>query len=204
MVVRVIYTVMDEANISSTISQFSICCNNSTEIPVSLPNDSIVYQRLCSNLQTLINPCTNNDIFSDVIVCVSGRSLPLHRSILAARSPFFMSFFSSKGFIELASSTPISNSNVESTRPKLDLACILNTFSHQDSIGNVGFDAFFAIVGFLYCGKQSIPEVKCIDEQCLHEACGPKVKFSIEMLHLSSVFDVPELKDYWQVCKYMI
>jgi hypothetical protein len=112
-----------------------------------------------------------------------------------------MSLFSSKELTKLASFVPTSDSNGESTCMKLDLAHILDRFSHQNIIRDVGYDAFMTIVGFLYCGKQSIPKVKCIDEQCLHETCGPKVKFSIEMLHLSSVFDVPELKAYWQVCK---
>lgn len=53
-------------------------------------------------------------------------------------------------------------------------------------------------ISFLYSAKQTIPAIKCIDRECLHEACRPVVKFAVEMLCLSIIFDIPELKTLWQ------
>lgn len=201
-----------EATLSSPItvltsSPFSMSNSSSTEAAHSITvfnppasiGDNTAFQKLSSNIHSLIAPDSGNifsdvDIFSDVLVYVSDRAVPLHRCVLAVRCPFFMSLFS-QDMTYLESLAPVGRTDTESTKLRIDLGQLLDKCPNT---GRVGYDAFMVTIGFLYSGKQTIPDVKCIDDQCLHEACRPVVDFAVEMLCLSSVLNITDLKAFWQ------
>ena len=166
---------------------------------------------LSSSIQGLISlHPTARDTFSDVSIYASGKSVHLHRCILAARSPFFRALFS-KDRRDLSYLSPCSRgeSSIKEDLSviRLDLEKILKMVIKETGsrIGTrIRFDAFWATMLFLYSGKVSIQTVKCIDTECLHEVCLPSVKFAVEMLCLSSVFDIHELKSLFQVITYLI
>lgn len=152
-------------------------------------------QNLSSNIEGLLSFDADNT-FSDVLIYVSGRPVPLHRCILSARCPFFKALFSNRSG-ELSSLAPHAKNKEDSSILKIDLQKLLDKFISSGA-GQVGFEAFIHTISFLYSGKQIIPVCKCIDQDCLHEACWPAVKFGIEMLCLASIFDISELKLLWQ------
>lgn len=150
-------------------------------------------QKLSSNLYSLV--CTEFDhTFSDVLIYVSSSVVPLHRCILAARCPFFKTLFS-KDKEYLASLVPAEQADAESMKLKIDLGKLLSSLTKIDK---VNYDAFMAVIGFLYSGHRIMVEVRCIDDECLHEACRPVVDYAVEMLGLSLVFDMIDLKVFWE------
>lgn len=151
--------------------------------------------KLSSNIESLLS-ADADDLFSDVVIHVSGQGVPLHKCILAARCAFFKDLFSKKS-VELSSFAPNAKSKEGSLKLQIDLQRLLDSFA-SGGAGQVGFEAFALTVSFLYSGKQIIPAIKCMDQNCLHDACWPAVKFGIEMLCLTSVFEIFDLKRLWQ------
>ncbi|MCO5580493.1 hypothetical protein L7F22_034361 [Adiantum nelumboides] len=158
------------------------------------------FQILSSNLQSLISPVLDNK-FSDVVFYVAGHLVPLHRCILAARCPFFMSLFS-KDAAYLASFAPIDDSiQKSSSRLTIDLGRLFDAFP---DVWNISYEAFMTTTEFIYCGTQTLTAVPCVDENCLHEVCRPVVKFFIDMLAIASLLDITILKDFWQSRLYHV
>eukprot|EP00250_Pteridium_aquilinum_P020809 c2495_g1_i1 orf=121-1965(-) len=159
--------------------------------------DNARLQCLRDNVHSLISS-DSDDIFSDVLFYVSGCVVPLHRCILAVRCPFFKSLFT-KDATYLASLSPVDEPANTDSSPKLkiDFGRLFDTWP---SVGKVSYEAFMTTMGFIYSGTQAVSAVKCIDDECSHEACGPVVDFAIDMLGLSSVLDITDLKTFWQNC----
>ncbi|KAH7437069.1 hypothetical protein KP509_05G055000 [Ceratopteris richardii] len=176
-------------NTCSAEAGHSSVCNPETPLPA----ESFFLRKLSSNLYGLIST-EIDDSFSDVLFYVSGSVIPLHRCILAARSPFFKTLFS-KDSSYLRSFAPEKQATTEDTKLKIDFDRLLSTLK---KVGGVSYGAFMATIGFLYSGQRVTTEVKCIDDHCLHEACRPVIDFAVEMLGLSSVLDVTDLKNYWE------
>lgn len=168
---------------------------SSTEVANNGTNcDNTNLQSLSHDLQNLIPP-NADDIFSDVLFYVSGHAMPLHRCILAVRCPFFKSLFAKKTTY-LASLAPADErGNKDRWKLKIDLGKLFNIWPVA---GKVNYEAFMTIVEFLYTGTQVVPTVNCMDDDCLHEACRPVVDFAIDMLGLTSVLDITNLKNFWQ------
>lgn len=163
--------------------------------PPASPAESSALQKFSSNIYTLLST-DFDDSFSDVLIYVSNRVVPLHRCILAAGCPFFKSLFlKDKRYLD--SLAPGEPSDEKSTKLKIDLGRLLLS-TLPSYTGKVCYDALLTIIGFLYSGHQTVTNVKCIDDHCLHEACGPVVEYAVQMLGLSSVFDLGDLKIFWQ------
>ncbi|MCO5577493.1 hypothetical protein L7F22_031324 [Adiantum nelumboides] len=171
---------------SSTDVSHSFIVNPQTPL-----SESSTLQKFSSNLYSLVSTDFDHS-FSDVLLYVSSCVVPLHRCILAARCPFFKSLFSKDKFY-LASFAPAEQSDTENTKLKIDLGKLLSSLTKTYK---VSYDAFMAVIGFLYSGHQISIEARCIDDQCLHEACRPVVDFVVEILGLSSVFEIIDLKTF--------
>ncbi|KAI5057332.1 hypothetical protein GOP47_0027347 [Adiantum capillus-veneris] len=173
---------------------YSNSANIAKDSSLNQLDDSLNFQILSSNLQSLISPFFDNK-FSDVLFYVAGHPVPLHRCILAARCPFFMCLFS-KDASYLASLAPIDESvNKTSPKLKIDLGRLFDTYP---DIGKVSCEAFMTTMEFIYSGTRTLPAIPCIEDECLHEACRPVVGFSIDMLALASLLDITALKNLWQ------
>ena len=133
------------------------------------------YERLGADLEGLMRGA--DDDYSDLTVVVGGKRLPLHRCILAARCPGLRKALrdvEQTGNVKLELDL---NSVVENSRP-------------------VGYEAFMALMGYVYGGKlQPWPvAVPCHDSSCSHLTCRPAIDFVLEILSASTLFNVPEVK----------
>ncbi|MCO5598947.1 hypothetical protein L7F22_053046 [Adiantum nelumboides] len=188
---------LSSSSISSSAAQGVFCHSAIASSLVSPSSDTCerAFLKLSSNFESLLSSDAD-DSFSDVVIYVSGQGVPLHRCILAARCSFFKDFFS-KNSVELLSYSPDSNCKEGSLKLHIDLQRLVqNVASHGAE--QVGYEAFIISISFLYSGKQIVPAIKCMDEDCTHEACWPAVKFGVEMLCLASIFDISDLKLLWQ------
>ncbi|KAL3616749.1 Nitrogen permease reactivator protein [Castilleja foliolosa] len=125
---------------------------------------------------------SGNDL-SDAEIVVEESNVSVHRCILAARSKFFDNLFrNDKG---------VSGKGV---KPRYHMASLL-------PYGKVGYDAFVIFLNYSYTGKlkQSPIEVStCVDSTCTHDACGPAVNFSVELMYAAVIFQVAELVSLFQ------
>ncbi|XP_010049459.2 BTB/POZ domain and ankyrin repeat-containing protein NPR1 isoform X1 [Eucalyptus grandis] len=124
--------------------------------------------------------------FSDAtIVAADGREVPVHRCVLAVRSPFFGAKFSR------------SQSGV-----RLEFKELTEDFGVGVGVGfEVGAEALVVVLGYLYSGKvKAFPKgvCDCVDEECQHVACRPALEFLVQVLYASSRFQIPELVALYQ------
>ncbi|KAG7984040.1 hypothetical protein I3843_04G137100 [Carya illinoinensis] len=163
----------------------SICCFASNTETLSSeplpPPDVSALSHLSENLELLFNS-PGSDHFADAKIIVSsssscnGREIPVHRCILAARSPFFKNLF--------AGSARETSGAAEFQLKEL-------AKDHW-----VGVDALEAVLAYMYSGKvRPLPKAVCVcvDEDCPHVACRPVVDFMVEVLYASSTFQISEL-----------
>ncbi|KAK4757747.1 hypothetical protein SAY87_019048 [Trapa incisa] len=139
------------------------------------PPDS--FRLLSDNLNSIFRS-PGPDFFADAKIALGeGRELPVHRCILAARSPFFKAAFSGKD-----------------RGVKLELREIAKDME-------IGPESMLAVLGYLYSGKvKPLPEgvCECIDDLCSHVSCRPAIDFLVQVLYASSVFHLSELVDLYQ------
>ncbi|XP_027368123.1 regulatory protein NPR3-like [Abrus precatorius] len=116
--------------------------------------------------------------YSDAEIFVEGKTVGIHRCILASRSPFFHEFFK-KG----------KDGSVKEGKPRY-------LMSELVPYGTVGCEAFNVFLHYLYTGrlKASPPEVTtCVDETCIHDACRPAINYALELMYASTTFQMKEL-----------
>lgn len=138
-------------------------------------------RRLSDNLGSVFESPEFKSFADAKIVVGDGREVPVHMSILAARSPFFKMLF-------LGSKYGLGGVKFE-----------LKDFAKDHDIG---FDSLMLVLGYLYSGKMKpLPKDLCFcaDNECLHVACRPVVDFIMELLYVSFVFQIEELVSHFEV-----
>lgn len=176
----------NDADISRGSS--SVCCagnsGSSSILPANSASDAIALRRLSETLESMFLSDTSStsdfDFFADArLVTACGREIPVHRCILAARSPFLRNMFSGHG----------------GKNAKFELKEWMKDY-------DVSSEVIVTVLSYLYSGRVkacSKDVCICVDEECSHEACRPAVKFMVEVLYASSVFQVSELVAKFQV-----
>ncbi|CAI9089943.1 OLC1v1024598C3 [Oldenlandia corymbosa var. corymbosa] len=132
--------------------------------------------KLSGNLEKLLLE-TGYD-YSDAVIVVEGNSVGLNRCILASRSQFFHDLFKKSA-----------NESAKESKPKYDMKELL---PH----GNVGYETFMVYLHYVYTGKLKPlpPEVStCVDDSCVHDACGPAINCIVELIYASTTFQMKEL-----------
>ncbi|XP_074305355.1 BTB/POZ domain and ankyrin repeat-containing protein NPR1-like [Silene latifolia] len=183
----------DHSNNSSTLSTAT------TTITTDLTTtpDTSALRRLSDNLSTLFTTTTATPDFSfsssyadaSVSCSRSNRTLPLHRCILAARSPFFKSLFATK------------SKERETAKPKPKSRIVKLEVKELCKEYEVGFDSVVSVLAYLYSGQvMALPKggCVCVDDHCSHLACRPAVDFLVEVLYLSHTFQIAELVALYQ------
>ncbi|KAH6756920.1 hypothetical protein C2S53_006722 [Perilla frutescens var. hirtella] len=113
--------------------------------------------------------------YSDAEIEVEGFVVGVHRCILAARSHFFHRLFK--------------NGDDQEGRPRFLMSNLVPN-------GRVGYEAFMFVMNYLYTGKikTSPSEVStCVDESCPHDSCGAAINYAVEMMYVSTTFQINEL-----------
>uniref|UniRef100_A0A0D6QSN6 BTB domain-containing protein n=1 Tax=Araucaria cunninghamii TaxID=56994 RepID=A0A0D6QSN6_ARACU len=132
-------------------------------------------QKLSSNFESLLS--TTDIDCSDAEIVVEDRVVPVHRCILASRSPFFREKLFS------------GSSQTAGGKQRYELKDWLVK-------GDLGYDAFMILLGYLYSGKVKAPPpgvCTCIDDTCVHDACRPAVIFAVQLMYGAHLFKIPEL-----------
>ncbi|KAG9455633.1 hypothetical protein H6P81_000141 [Aristolochia fimbriata] len=161
----------------------NISCVSNTDTFSSSPDfpaaDVASLRRLSDNLDAIFQS-PQYGFCSDARIMVSAsRDVPVHRCILAARSPFFLSLFTAAP---------------KDRTPKLELKELAKDY-------DVGYDALVSVLAYLYTGKVRPPPegvCVCVDEDCCHLACRPKVDFMVQVLYASFNFQIAELVALYQ------
>lgn len=140
------------------------------------------FQTLSSDLGSLIQT-PDEDNFSDLTVIVDGRKVSVHRCILAARCPGFRKVLA----------------EVQPTGKGKKLELELNSIVVKD--GKIGFEAFTAVMGYVYGGRMEPwpVNVACYHSSCEHLTCRPAIDYVLEVLRASLLFGLPEVKTLAQV-----
>lgn len=156
--------------------------SSSSEAPSSRGLTHESFQILCSDLGSLMR--IPDEEFSDLSIVVDGRKVPVHRCILAARCSGLRKVF--------AEMEPNNGSN---NKPEVELGSIVTD-------GKLGFEAFMAVMGYVYGGKMDPwpATVACFQPSCAHLTCRPAIDYVLEILRASILFSLPELKTLAQVC----
>ncbi|KAK4761908.1 hypothetical protein SAY87_029792 [Trapa incisa] len=145
-----------------------------TPTPTSRPDS---FKLLSDNLDAIFG-FPGPDFFSDAKIALGeGRELPVHRCILAARSPFFKAAFFGKD-----------------RGVKLKLKEIAKDMEIRP-------ESVLAVLGYLYSGKVKPSPAgvcECVDDQCGHVSCRPAIDFLVQVLYASSVFHLSELVETYQ------
>lgn len=135
---------------------------------------------------------TDQELYSDMTILVDGRRVPVHRSILAVRSPVWR-----KVFAEMAKESAGKSSKASAKfPPELELSGVVGEGRR------IGYAAFKTVMGYVYGGRlrpMSSVVNECRDVTCHHLACRPAIDYAVELLNSASVFDIPELKNLVQV-----
>lgn len=186
---RIAFSDSNDIDISGGSS--SVCCtgqknNESPNLPANSPADANALGRLSETLESMFLTEASSppefDFFADakLVAPAGNREIPVHRCILSARSPFFRSIFSA---------------GKKETNAKVELREWMKDY-------NVSFDVIVIVLGYLYSGRvKAWPRdvCVCVDDECSHDACMPVVKFMVEVLYASFIFQVSELVAKFQV-----
>lgn len=165
-------------SISSGGGELGACSADSSPVHPSKSPDIAALEKLSESIESLLSIADLD--CSDAEIVVQDRAVPVHRCILAARSPFFRE----KLF--------------PSTRPESQAASAKLRYELKDWLteGNVGYEAFRILLAYLYSGKVKAPPTEvciCMDSTCVHDACRPAVDFTVELMYAAHVFQIPEL-----------
>lgn len=122
--------------------------------------------------------------YYDAEIIVEDIPVGVPRCILASRSQFFHQLLKKR------------NDGSESEgKPKY-------LMSELVPYGKVGLEAFKVFLHYMYTGKlkPSPPEVStCVDDDCVHDACGPAINYALELMYVSATFQIEELVNVVQV-----
>ncbi|TVU34996.1 hypothetical protein EJB05_16858 [Eragrostis curvula] len=162
--------------------------------------ETVSLNRLSKNLERLLLDEDLDCSDADVDVPDGGPPVPVHRCILAARSPFFYELFAKRGRGgptaggDAAAGTGGSGEGAGSGRPRYKMEELVPG-------GRVGREAFLAFLGYIYTGKlrPAPPDVvSCADPVCPHDSCPPVIKFAVELMYAAWTFKIPELISLFQ------
>ncbi|KAK9099371.1 hypothetical protein Syun_026416 [Stephania yunnanensis] len=158
----------------------SSCVSNADDPPPP-PPDVAALRRLSENLESIFDSSDDFAFCSDAAIAVSSaREIPVHRCVLAARSPFFKTLFA--------------KNNSGGGETKIELKEVAKEFE-------LGADSLGVVLAYLYSGKvKPFPRDSCVcvDEECLHVGCRPAVVAMAEVLYASFTFQIPELVALYQ------
>lgn len=165
-------------SISSGGGELGACSADSSPVHPSKSPDIAALEKLSESIESLLSIADLD--CSDAEIVVQDRAVPVHRCILAARSPFFRE----KLF--------------PSTRTESQAASAKLRYELKDWLteGNVGYEAFRILLAYLYSGKVKAPPTEvciCMDGTCVHDACRPAVDFAVELMYAAHIFQIPEL-----------
>jgi len=170
-------------SISSGGGELGACSADSSPVHPSKTPDIAALEKLSESIESLLSLDVD---CSDAEIMVQDRAVPVHRCILAARSPFFK---------EKLFPSARQESQAASAKLRYELKDWLTA-------GNVGYEAFKILLAYLYSGKVKAPPPNvciCIDSSCVHDACRPAVDFAVELMYAAHVFQIPELVSLSQV-----
>ncbi|KAJ1285558.1 hypothetical protein BS78_03G288600 [Paspalum vaginatum] len=161
--------------------------------------EAVSLNRLSKNLERLLLDPDLGCSDADVEVPDGGPPVPIHRCILAARSPFFYDLFAARGRGGAArpDATAGAGGAVEgdaSGRPRYKMEELVPG-------GRVGREAFQAFLGYLYTGKlrpAPLDVVSCADPVCPHDSCPPVIRFAVELTYAAWAFKIPEVISLFQ------
>jgi regulatory protein NPR1 len=157
--------------------------------------------RLSNNLERLLLDPDLDCSDADVDMADGGPPVPVHRCILAARSPFFYDLVRGTPRREgLLLSAAISGGGGEGTgtgsrRPRYKMEELVPG-------GRVGREAFLEFTRYLYTGKlRPAPHdvVACADHACPHDSCPPAIRFAVELMYAAWTFKISDLVAVFQV-----
>uniref|UniRef100_A0ACD5VHH3 Uncharacterized protein n=1 Tax=Avena sativa TaxID=4498 RepID=A0ACD5VHH3_AVESA len=154
--------------------------------------DAVSLNRLSNNLERLFLDRDLDCSDADVDMADGGSPIPVHRCILAARSPFFYEFVrGSRGDGLLSSSVAGgSGGGGEGTgRPLYKMEQLVPG-------GRVGREALLEFMRYLYTGKlrPAPPDVvSCADHACPHDSCPPAIRFAVELMYAAWTFKISDL-----------
>ncbi|XP_024522029.1 BTB/POZ domain and ankyrin repeat-containing protein NPR1 [Selaginella moellendorffii] len=182
--------------------------------------------KLGQDLEGLVTSAEDCHFYSDAeIIVAEGVTVPVHRCILAARSPFLRRIFAEKQREQqrvqaaaVAVAPPERRSKAGEKRKEPPAAAAAAASGGRGSgsgrvevdlaelaggTGKIGRQALMIVLGYFYGGKfQRIEEecsgVTCMDSQCPHVACWPVIEFLLELLFVGSLFQVSDLKSMAQ------
>lgn len=166
----------------SDITSAGLCYADPPPSPPVPPAEVAALSRLSDHLASLLRTpalafCSDASIIVRSVGKEEPYAVPVHRCVLAARSPFFRDKFAEGA-------------------KELELGKLVGDFE-------VGLDALQTVVRYVYTGRlEELPVgvAECVDESCgRHEACWPAVHFMIQVLHAASTFDINELVSVFQV-----
>jgi regulatory protein NPR1 len=139
------------------------------------------FQKLCGDLEALIR--VPDQEYSDLTIVTDGKTVPVHRCILAVRCPGLR-----KAFAEME--------QIGGSKLELELSSVVPD-------GKIGYEAFVAVMGYVYGGKmEPWPAlVPCYDPSCSHLTCRPAIDYVLEVLRASLLLTLPEVKAVAEVCQ---
>jgi regulatory protein NPR1 len=144
---------------------------------------TVALEKLGLDLANLIQAA--DEEYSDVIMIVDGKRVPIHRCIIAVRCPSFRKVFAGMGAEKAEGSKK---------QPELELNSLVKE-------GRIGYEAFMTVMGYVY-GGQLRPlniVVECWDPSCAHSTCRPVIDYVLELLCASVLFGIQELKTIAEV-----
>lgn len=160
--------------------------------------EAVSLSRLSKNLEQLLLLDPDLDCSdADVEVPDGGPPVPVHRCILAARSPFFYELFAARGRGGAArgDASATAGEGAGSGRPRYKMEELVPG-------GRVGREAFQAFLGYVYTGKlrpAPLDVVSCADPVCPHDSCPPAIRFAVEIMYAAWTFKIRELILVFQV-----
>ncbi|WVZ68701.1 hypothetical protein U9M48_017609 [Paspalum notatum var. saurae] len=161
--------------------------------------EAVSLNRLSKNLERLLLDPDLDCSDANVEVPDGGPPVPVHRCILAARSPFFYDLFAAhgRGGAARGDATAGAGGAVEGDaggRPRYKMEELI-------PVGRVGREAFQAFLGYMYTGKlrpAPLDVVSCADPVCPHDSCPPAIRFAVELMYAAWTFKIPELISLFQ------
>ncbi|KAF7030906.1 hypothetical protein CFC21_042342 [Triticum aestivum] len=164
--------------------------------------EAVSLNRLSNNLERLLLDSELDCSDADVDVADGGPPIPVHRCILAARSPFFHDLFRARGSRSDGAVTASASASATSGGAGGDVTG-RPQYKMEDLVpgGRVGREAFLAFMGYLYTGRlrpAPLDVVSCADLVCPHDSCPPAIRFAVELMYAAWTFRIPELMSLFQ------
>ncbi|XP_078432003.1 BTB/POZ domain and ankyrin repeat-containing protein NPR1-like [Wolffia australiana] len=146
------------------------------------PPEVAALRRLSASLDSLLRAGEMSFCADAHLRVGAAAGVAVHRCVLAARSPFFRALFSSD-------------------QAKNDSDFALEELVSGVRSSSSSRDALMRVLDYVYTGRVGpLPDTAsdCVDERCLHSSCFPAVDFLLQVLSISSTFQIPELVSLYQ------